>query len=572
MRVLFVALGCEQLSISLLAAILRRRGHQVGLAFSRHLFDDRLFMAVPRLARWFADDDVVEQAIRFRPDVVCFSALTVTYQWMLEKARCVKEACGAVTVFGGVHPSAVPELVAEEDAVDYVCVGEGEVALPTLLDALANGGPAGALPNLVYRRDGGLVRGPILPFFQDLDALPAFEKDLWADHIRIDSFYLTMSSRGCPYRCTYCFNNYFGTLPGPRRQAGRYVRQRSVGHFIAELAEARRRWGVRYVDIEDDIFTLDTAWIIEFGRRYRREVGVPFRCLSHAKFLDEARVKALKEAGCAWVQIGVESADDDYKSLVKRGDKQRHVERALDLLEKARIQVKTDHILGLPGEDDDAQQKALALYARHDIGRIGTFWLCYMPGTEIVKLASASGVLSPADVEKINRGQLDFFYRQGNVNDPQRRRLLAAYELLFRLLPIAPHARVAALDARRIAALPPTMVRAVGLIADTIASLVRRNPELTNYVEQYALGLKNHVRWRLGLPARGFKAQFRRAQRGHGPQPKRQTPNPSCPQSLSGHPGGAAELTDSHGFALQDCGNDEHEICAPRTDFRSGRS
>ena len=502
MRVLFVALGCEQLAISQLASILRRSGHHVGLAFSRHLFDDRLFMAVPSLARRFDDDDVVDQAIRFRPDVVCFSALTVTYQWMLETARQVKDACGAVTVFGGVHPSAVPELVANEDAVDYVCVSEGEVALPTFLAALAKGLPEGPLPNMVYRRDGHLVRGPILPFFQDLDSLPPFEKDLWADHIRLDSFYLTMSSRGCPYRCTYCFNNYFANLPGPKQHAGRYVRQRSVGHFIAELAEARRRWRVRYIDIEDDIFTLDTAWTQEFARRYRREVGVPFRCLSHANFLDEPRVTALKEAGCAWVQIGVESADDDYKKLVKRNEKERHIDRALDLLEKARIQVKTDHIFGLPGEGDNAQEKALALYARHDIGRIGTFWLCYMPGTEIVQQGIAMGALSPADVEEINRGKSDFFYREGNVADPERRRLLLAYELLFRLLPIVPHTRVAALDARRIAALPSALVRTAGLLADVVGSIVRGNPELTNYLAQYALGLKNHVRWRLGLPPR----------------------------------------------------------------------
>ncbi len=70
MRILFVALGSEQLPVSLLASILRRSGHQVGLAYSRHLFDDRAVVHAPRLARIFQDDDVVEQAVRFRPDVV----------------------------------------------------------------------------------------------------------------------------------------------------------------------------------------------------------------------------------------------------------------------------------------------------------------------------------------------------------------------------------------------------------------------------------------------------------------------------------------------------------------------
>src|SRR5215468_8272304 len=154
MRVLFVALGYEQLPVSLLAAILRRAGHHVGLAYSRHLFDDRVVVYAPRLARLFADDDVFDQAMRFRPDVVCFSALTVNYRWMLDVARRIKDGSGAITVFGGVHASGAPDVVLEDPAVDYVCVGEGDLALPLLLDALRDGPLAATgrvLPNIRYR-------------------------------------------------------------------------------------------------------------------------------------------------------------------------------------------------------------------------------------------------------------------------------------------------------------------------------------------------------------------------------------------------------------------------------------
>src|SRR4051812_40954206 len=102
MRVMFAALGYEQLSISLLSAILRRCGHEVGLAYSRHLFDDRAVICAPAVARLFDDSDVTDQMLRFRPDVVCFSSMTVTHEWMLEVAQKAKDLCGAVTIFGGV--------------------------------------------------------------------------------------------------------------------------------------------------------------------------------------------------------------------------------------------------------------------------------------------------------------------------------------------------------------------------------------------------------------------------------------------------------------------------------------
>ena len=500
MRVAFVALGCEQLAISLLGAILRRAGHQVGLAFSRHLFDDRLFMHVPSLAKVFADDDVIDQLRQFRPDVVCFSSLTMTHRWMLDVAVQVKEQLGATTIFGGVHPSAVPETVLAEPGVDYVLVSEGDIALPMLIDALRDGPLTKAMPNVLWKNAAGkIVRGPVLPFFQDLDLLPGYEKDLWLEHIRVDSFYLTMSARGCPYRCSYCFNNFFANLPGGPRKAGKYVRQRSVDHFIAELVDAKRKYNIRYVDIEDDIFTLDTAWTQEFSRRYKKEVGVPFRCLSHAHWLDEPRVQALKEAGCEWVQIGVETADDDYKRVVRRTESQSKVDKALTLMAKAGINVKTDHIFGLPGESMGAQEKALDFYAAHDISRIGTFWLCYMPGTEIVDIGLKQGLITPQQVEEVNQGKSTFFFRDANVADDGTRRRYLAYEAIFRTMPLLPHKIRPMIDIDQVEKLPEPVLRTTGLVADALASTIHRNPELRNYMDQYMHGLENHVRQRLGM-------------------------------------------------------------------------
>lgn len=502
MRVIFVALGMEQLAIGQLGAILRREGHQVGLAFSRHLFDDRYFLRMPKLAKLFDDDDVVEQVTRFRPDVVCFSALTVNYRWMADVARRVKDACGAVTVFGGVHPSAVPEVVLEEEAIDYVCIGEGDVALPQLLIELRGGPVSRPLPNIAFRGpDGAIVRGPQLGFYQDLDSLPGFEKDLWLDHVRVDSWYLTMSSRGCPYRCTFCFNNFFAKLGGSDRQkAGKYVRQRSVDHFLGELREAKRRYGIQLVDIQDDIFTVDIEWLREFAPRYRKEIGVPFACLSHPHFIDAEKVRLLKEAGCVWVQMGIQSVDEEYRHQIKRYEKQHRIEQAIELFERAGIQLKTDHMFGLPGEAPEAQQKALELYRQHDLGRIGTYWLCYTPGTEIVEAGMREGLVTESEMTEVNHGHSTFFYRDQNVVDLSKRKKYLAFEAVFRTLPLLPPTLRSRMRVEHLDWMPAPVVKLFGHATDLLVGIQRDNPNLKGYWAQYLHGFQNHLRQKLGLP------------------------------------------------------------------------
>ncbi|MBK7976667.1 MAG: cobalamin-dependent protein [Deltaproteobacteria bacterium] len=412
MRVTFLALGCEQLALSQLSALARREGHDVGLAFSAALFDDRYFLRAPRLAAALDDRaEALAAIVAQRPDVLACSVLTNTYRWMLELARAAKERLpGLRVVFGGVHPSAVADRVLEHDAVDYVCVGEGDVAFPALLRALEGGGPHGALPNLRYRDgEGRTVAGPQLPFFADLDSLPHFDKTLWEEHLRVADPYLTVASRGCPYRCTFCFNNFFVELPDG--DGGRYVRQRGVAHVLDELGAARARYGgLGLVNFQDDVFTVDREWLAPFLERYRREIGALFRCMSHPRYVDDEIASWLAPAGCVGVQIGVQSIDDGFKHDLKRYERTHHVARAIEALEGRGVPVQVDHILGLPGEPDDAQDRARVFYARHAPTRISIYWATYFPGTEMIQQGLAARRLTPADVDAIEDGDLAAYH------------------------------------------------------------------------------------------------------------------------------------------------------------------
>lgn len=505
MRVTFVALGSEQLAVSQLAAIARRDGHTVGLAFSAALFDDRYNLSVKQLAPYFDDRQLVIDAIaEQRPDVLAFSVLTGTYRWMLGVAREAKQMLPDVkVVFGGVHPSAVPHRVLAEDAVDYVCVGEGDVAFPLILSAVEHGGPTKAIPNTHFMApDGQTVRGPQTGFIQDLNSLPVFDKEIWEEHIRIGDFYLTMASRGCPYRCTFCFNNFFAELPDPKQgKKGKYVRQRSVEHMMYELNEAKRRYTLRFVDFEDDVFTVDKGWVHEFLGRYKREIGVPFHCLTHPNFMDDELARDLANAGCVSIQMGVQSADDDYKfGNVKRYEKTERVEQALEAMTSNGLRVKVDHMFDLPGEPEGAQEAARVLYAAHPPYRIQTYWTNLLPGTEMVRDVLDKGLVTREQIDRLEEGHDFDFFREGNLGkDPARMRRYKSYEVLFKSIPVLPRALRERLTARSFSYLPRPICSLIAFTVDAVHGLSSRNPHHVAYARHYLHHLSRWARRLVGI-------------------------------------------------------------------------
>lgn len=494
MKVTFVALGQEQLAISLLSSVLKREGHTTSLVFDPALFDDRTYLDVPTLARIFdRTARVVDEVVAEQPDLVAFSVLTPMYQWALTVASAVKERLDVPVIFGGVHPSAVPEVCLENDCVDYVCRGEGEIPLLRLCEVLPPAGerPAEPIPNMWWVDRGRLVSGPNASFIQDLDELPFWDKALWEGHIRIRDNYMTMASRGCPYRCTFCFNNFYAKLPG--KGGGKYLRRRSVDNVMEELVLAKGRWDMKRIDFQDDIFTTSKEWLKAFLGEYRREIDRPFHCLVHPRYVDDDMARWLKDAGCEWVQMGVQSADEEYKRYeLLRMEKDTHMRASLQSLESARLDVKVDHILGLPGEPLSAQEEARQLYVAHTPKRIQVFWLKYLPGVELTRAAVERGELSQEDLDLINRGQSGHFHAP-STEDTEEAALYRKYEFMFRTLPLVP----AKLRSRvRVERLPKMSVRTTStltMLGEGVKVLVDRDIQAFDYGRHYL----HHFRRRL---------------------------------------------------------------------------
>lgn len=509
MKVAFVVLGSEHLSVGVLSAIAKELGHDVQLAFSASLFHDRYNLEIPWLAKYFDDtEEVIASLFEFQPDVIAYTCLTSTYQWMLSIAEQMRvKVPHAKNVFGGVHVSAVPERVLAKPQVDYVVIGEGDVAFPAILKAIEEEDYYTPIVNTRYHNpEGVLVKGVQEGFIQDLDALPYFDKEIWEKHIRIGDMYLTMASRGCPYTCSFCFNNFFAKLPDGKR--GKYVRQRSVDHVMGELLLAKAKYKLRIVDFQDDVFTVNKQWVREFCTRYKAEINLPFQCLIHPQYFDEDIAKWLKEAGCVWIQMGIQTMDETFKhENLRRYEDSGHIIRALKLMKKYGIKIKVDHMFGLPGEPIESQETSRLLYAEVTPERIQTFWTCFLPGTEMMKNGVKSGLLSAEQEERLNEGQDFYFFRnEENISDKHMVEMYKRYEFIYKVMPLLPSKWRKGFNTDKAGKIPSSLRYFIGSVLDVVNGFRSGNMDIYAYAMHYLFHLKKFILKKAGL-RQGKKAQ-----------------------------------------------------------------
>lgn len=341
MKILFLTFDylTRPLGITSLAAVLQQAGHAVEVAA--------------------LDDTERQQTLLrdFRPDFLCLSLITGQHPLFLDRARQIKVAYPQLLILaGGPHPTFYPECIAEP-CLDAICRGEGDYALPALVAAVADkGGLPDALPNWWLKQPDGIIsRSHVAPLCADLDRLPFPDRSMF-DRARPGNPPVTayvMTSRGCPYNCSYCFNHAYRELYAGQ---GAVCRRRSVANVIAEVKLLRQRYPLQMVVFQDDTFNLNKKWLEEFSGEYAREIGLPFHCHLRADLLDESTSRLLRQAGCLSVKLGLEAGREGVRNgILKRGMSLAQFQQACALLHKYRIRFATENILAIPGTtlDDD---------------------------------------------------------------------------------------------------------------------------------------------------------------------------------------------------------------------------
>lgn len=338
------------LGIMYLSAALKAAGHEV-----------EVFVKTTA-----GDEDLAAESLKaFNPDIAAFSLITGDHPWALKIAGLLKVQAKKplLTVFGGPHPTFYPEFIAD-DAVDVICVGEGEEAFCELAEYIDAGKPIHGIRNLHVKTIAGTVKNEVRPLRQNLDSLSFPDRSLYLSKypfMRL-SHMAVMAGRGCPYTCSYCFND---SLQAMYRGKGPYVRQRSPGNVLAELEELVRDYHPRTIYFQDDVFTLSREFLAAFLPAYRLRIGLPFICLSRAEQLTDETIRLLTDAGCKRLFWGIESGNETLRrNILKRNFTNADIIAKAALLKKYGLKFRTYNILGIPGETIENARETVELNIR----------------------------------------------------------------------------------------------------------------------------------------------------------------------------------------------------------------
>ncbi|MFH2202703.1 MAG: radical SAM protein [Elusimicrobiota bacterium] len=307
-------------------------------------------------------------------------------------SRRLRELSGGTRiVWGGICPTTLTDTVLKEDYVDYAVRGEGEATLLELFRRLSAGQDCAGLAGL----GGGAERLPLdidsLPFVYQGKAALELKRHLKRRSIREAVGY--EASRGCPFRCEFCYSpNFHGA-----------ARVKSTAKVAAELA-ALKELGVDELDIYDD--TLFGGRSDKFADYLKLLKGGGFSWIGNFRInmLDRELLARLEDSGCKWVYFGIESDDDETLASIRKGITAREIDEGIGLMSRSTLPTVYSIIHGLPleGEKDKARQCldfAEKIHARHPGAEIQVQSYVPLPGTALYGAAVRLGFCPPADMD-----------------------------------------------------------------------------------------------------------------------------------------------------------------------------
>lgn len=366
---------CAPLGVLSIASYLEAKGHSVKV-----------------LNRPIKSTDINAELDEFKPDFIGCSLLTnLAVKDCITVSKAAKER-GVCVVWGGPYVSAIPETVLELDCIDFISMGEGEETWLELVNTAEAGGDLYAIKGLAYMKDGKFVKTPERGF-TDLSALAPINYDLIDakktlyknyDYDGIMGMYL---SKGCTSRCTFCYNRDF-------HKSCR--RSRPLEHFIQEATYVKEKYGAKAIAFADELFGYNKETLREFCNAVNEaNLGLPWGAMTKIGIFDREDFQMMYDAGCRWLEFGVESGSQSTLARMKKGMKLSRVEEDLQICRELGIITLCYFIVGFPEETEEELKETCRLVNKIDYTRFVCSYFSPLPGSEIFDKLVEEGRITP---------------------------------------------------------------------------------------------------------------------------------------------------------------------------------
>jgi len=349
----------------------------------------------------------------YNPDLIGISLMSIEFYPAKNITRLLRERFEIPIIWGGVHAVISPDECLKY--ADYVCCGEGERLLVSLLEHIKEKGKETPpeIPNIWVNNNGKIIKQPLALPETNLDSLP-FQEYL-PDYFygfhkgRIYNFrqtphlfrryalyggtcHMMITTRGCPFNCGYCANSFLVNVYGKR------VRERSVKNCIEELIEVKKDPYVLYINFEDDcFFAHNHNWIQKFCTKYKKHINLPFIVRAIPTMLDRKKLFMLKDAGLSMVVMGVQSGSDRVNlDIYNRRVRFTTVMKAAELISEAKASGFYEMIVDNPYETEEDEMETIN--SMSELKRpyiISLAHMTFFPGTPLTEKAIKDNVASP---------------------------------------------------------------------------------------------------------------------------------------------------------------------------------
>jgi radical SAM superfamily enzyme YgiQ (UPF0313 family) len=339
--------------------------------------------------------ELYDRVDSYSPDIIGLTCPTPVYYIVKQICNDLKEKDPEVVIIlGGPHPTALPRDTMEDIKTDFVVIGEGEETFIELIDHFDNNKKLDKIKGIAFRNHSEIIVNNRRELIKDLDLLPFPAKDL----LPLDKYYLPptkrirseratnmITSRGCPFSCTFCM---------ARTIWGRQSRLRSTENVLAEIKENINNYNLTEFSFHDELFTFKKSRVIEFCKGViNKGLDITWVCQARAGTVDTEMLEYMKMAGCGKIAFGFESGNQRMLNLMNKKETLQNAVESAYLCNKAGIEVEGAFILGHPGETISSIEDTIRFAIDLNIDTAAFFIAIPYPGTDLFDLALKNGYL-----------------------------------------------------------------------------------------------------------------------------------------------------------------------------------
>jgi anaerobic magnesium-protoporphyrin IX monomethyl ester cyclase len=331
-------------------------------------------------AQLLTSQQVAEMAREFQPDLIGLSAVSFTMPSVLAQVKACKQELPGVPVWlGGLQPYLYPSETLAVPEIDGLVLGEGEYPIASLCRHWGNIEELKQAPGLYFTHNSEIIDTGIAPIITDLNVLPqpAFDlikPELYGSVITdAHPVAIAVTSRGCPYRCTFCSNSV----------TGKGFRAHSVDYVVQNF-ERLKELGFASILVYDEVFTIDKQRVRDICAALQdRDWDLPWMIRATVGSVDEGMLQDLAAAGCEWITFGIESGSE---RVLKRLNKPVKLDKALEVFKASRragLKTLAYFMIGNPDEDESDLQKTEQYMRRLDADLVHIAVYTVYPATSL---------------------------------------------------------------------------------------------------------------------------------------------------------------------------------------------